>query len=357
MRLRPLSGIRSLASGTSAPVSPAQRLRAWRNGFSGWSWLEYELGRNDWRLYLPDSHSGKASAINGPAARAILKNKLLFERLLGERLGVPRVYAVLERGRLTPMREDFGARDVATLIDWCRANGGIVVKPMDSSEGRNVMSLEFAGGSEPLVDKAPADLDAVRSRLSKLNGHIVTAMVSQAEYAHSIFPRAVNTIRVVTMVDPDNGEPFVVTAMHRIGTNRSVPTDNISRGGLHAPVDRETGTIGKATAHWAHQHGRFEWFERHPDTGVQIAGVRVPRWTEALDVILDTVKRFPMLLYVGWDLVIGEDGVVVIEGNHAPTLSSQVHLPYLSDESVRRFFRHHGVLGDGQSRVRQRADS
>jgi len=64
------------------------------------------------------------------------------------------------------------------------------------------------------------------------------------------------------------------------------------------------------------------------------------------------VKRFPLLLYVGWDLVIGDVDIMVIEGNHAPTLSSQIHLPYFSDERVRRFFSHHGVLANGHPLAR-----
>lgn len=50
---------------------------------------------------------------------------------------------------------------------------------------------------------------------------------------------------------------------------------------------------------------------------------------------------------MGWDVIVTdhESSFKVIEGNAAPGIDSlQTHWPMLTDERVRRFYRHHGVL-------------
>lgn len=343
MRFRPVSGLQSLFAGGSAPVAMAQRLRAWRRGFSGWSWHEYDLEHNDWRNYLPDSKSAKASAINGEAAKALLRNKLLFERILGEVLRVPKSFGLLESGVVTSLLPDFKVSTPADLLAWIKVNHGLILKPMDSSEGRGVLSLEYRGG-ELLMDKKATTVEAARLRLDAIKEAVVSEMVAQAEYSNAIFPDSVNTIRLLTMIDPSSGVPFVPTAMHRIGTRKSAPTDNLSRGGIHAGIDCKTGVMGPAKIYLSRSSDRSVRIDRHPETGVQIAGVEIPGWQAALDLLVETVRRYPILRYVGWDLVASENEIVVIEGNHSPTLSSQFYLPYLSDERVRNFFEHHGVV-------------
>src|SRR5690606_3260084 len=51
MPVRPLGRFRSLSSSKGAPLPIAPRIRAWRHGFSGWSWLSLDLDHNDWRAY------------------------------------------------------------------------------------------------------------------------------------------------------------------------------------------------------------------------------------------------------------------------------------------------------------------
>lgn len=339
-----LAGLSALLAGTSAPVSLATRAKAWRHGFSGWNWLLYDLDNNDYRLYVPNKLSGRMANIDGPIARSVLKNKLLFEKTLGQHVRVPRVYGALERGSLTRLREDFAPTSAAELVEWVSgSNGGVFIKPVDSSEGRGVMSLETRAG-QLLVDKKPSDFAAAVSRVASEDGAIVTELVEQGPFGRSVFPDAVNTLRVITMVDPESGEPFVASAIHRFGTVASAPTDNISRHAIRTTIDVPTGTMSIGAASWAHKDGAFTQFPHHPDTGVPLEGVVVPGWPAVVDTLLGLVRRFPMLAYVGWDAVVGDDGVIVIEGNHSPNLSQQATGPYLADPRVRRFLESRGVL-------------
>ncbi|HET8984728.1 MAG TPA: sugar-transfer associated ATP-grasp domain-containing protein [Trueperaceae bacterium] len=342
--LKRLDGIRALREGTSAPVPIATRIKAWRHGFSGWAWLLYDLDNNDYRQYVPNKLSGRMANIDGPIARSVLKNKLLFEKTFSAHARVPRINAALERGSLTRLRDGFAPSSVSELVQWVvDSSAGVFIKPVDSSEGRGAHSVEGRDG-QILVDKKPADLAAATSLISAQDGSIVTDLVHQGAFGRSMFPDAVNTMRVITMIDPDSREPFVASAIHRFGTAASAPTDNVSRKAIRAKVDVETGVLTTGAASWAYENGRFKAFPTHPETGAQIAGVAVPGWNDVVDTLLGLVRRFPMLAYVGWDAVVGDDGVILIEGNHSPNITQQASGPYLADPRIRRFLEHHGVL-------------
>ncbi len=345
MRLRPLSGLRSLLAGTSSPATLPQRLKAWRAGFSGTTWLLFDLDNRSPSDYVPDAKAGAMAAIDGPVARSVLRNKLLFERVVGRLVRVPRVLAVHERGVVTALHPGWEARDALGLVDRVLASGAaVVIKPLDSSEGRGVRTLE-AEGDRLLLDKREASREEAAAAVAEAEGTLVTEMVRQGGFSGSVFPGSLNTLRVITMVDPEDGEPFVASALHRFGTRRSAPTDNTSRGAIRCVVDVSTGRLSAGGSSWLWEKGRLAVFPAHPDTGVRLEGAVLERWPEVVETLLGLVRRLPFLVYVGWDVAIVEDGVVVVEGNHSPNITQQVAGPYLADPRVRRVLRHHGVVG------------
>lgn len=344
MRIRLFNGLKSARTGQAAPISPRKRLSAWRRGFSGWSWLTYDLDRNDPDHYLPDTAMPRISKVNGAAGRTLLRNKLAFSSVVGNELRAPAVLGIVDGGRIVSLRDDFRVVDTAGLLKYCSRVGGVVVKPVDSSEGRQVISLEVVD-DRPLLDKAPADAALVQDRFGRMDGFLITELVGQADYAARIFPDAVNTMRIITMIDPDDDEPFIAASVHRFGTRRSAPTDNAARGGLWGSIDPQTGELGALSATWTYRHGAFVEYARHPDTDEQVEGVKVPAWPEVTDFILDAVRKYPFWRYVAWDALVADEGVRILEGNHAGNLAAQRENPYLADPRIVRFLRYHDVVG------------
>lgn len=344
MRIRGFDGISSALAGRAAPISPWARWSAWRRGFSGWSWVTYELDRNDPDEYLPDTAMKRLSEVNGGVGKTLLRNKLLFSSVVGAELRAPATLGIVDRGRVVPLVDGFETRDSAGLVEYCASSRGVVLKPADSSEGRRVHSLEVEDG-QVRFDKRPANQEEIEERISRLDGMLITEMIGQASYAESIFPDAVNTMRIVTMIDPADDQPFVAAAVHRFGTRRSVPTDNASRGGLSARIDMETGALSALSPSWTYRDGAFAAYARHPETGQLVEGVTVPAWGDVKRFVLDAVRRYPFWRYVGWDVLIDDGGVRIMEGNHAPSLATQRTNPYRADPRASRFLQHHGVIG------------
>ena len=108
-------------------------------------------------------------------------------------------------------------------------------------------------------------------------------------------------------------------------------------------VDPETGRLGAAIR--VLPNGRPEAVDCHPDTGVKIEGAVVPGWHDALARVLEIAREHPYLPYVGWDVVVTDQGIRLLEGNsNSSTDLLQVHGPLLVDPRIRRFYKRRGVL-------------
>ncbi len=142
------------------------------------------------------------------------------------------------------------------------------------------------------------------------NDCIHQEVVIQHELVNKIYAHSVNTIRFDTYMDK-NDEIHIISGYMRFGAGGSV-LDNSSSGGFYVTVDIENGKlIGKS-----HQFMRYggEQSDRHPDTGVVFEGYKIPYFEEACKLVKDAVTHIPDRI-IGWDIAIGKDGPLIIEGN------------------------------------------
>jgi hypothetical protein len=220
----------------------------------------------------------------------------------------------------------------------------IVMKPVRGTLGRGIHIIE------PLPDglRVNGRPIAAAELVSKLrNEHYVVApRIQQAAYARTIFAGSLNSIRVMTLIDPTTGLPFIPLAVHRFGADCTAPFDGFPNGGVIAPVDVETGRLG--TVIRMRQGERRIQLEAHPDTGAQMTGVELPRWADIRAELLALAARMPFLPYIGWDVVITDSGFLINEGNSRPSLRvlQAACGPILKDERVRRFYRAYGIIAD-----------
>lgn len=328
-----------LAGGADLPL--ATKIKLWRRGFKSGSYRLFDLGRNDPREYVSDLEVARARRINGAFGR-ILKDKLLFAPMLAPYAQVPEILGLVERGTVYPLAEA-GLTGAEALLERAAA-GGVILKPATGNKGKGVLSVTQDPSTGLRLNGRPATPSEVAHKLATLDGYLIVARVQQATYAEQIFSGSANTIRIVTMRDPDNGEVFVPAAIHRFGTTATVPTDNFQSGGVSAAIDLETGALGRAVRFPTETGGELRWLAAHPDSRAPISGVVIPSWAEVKETVTALVEVYRFLKYVGWDVVVSDAGVVIIEGNHNINLGLQVHGPLLRDPRVRRFFEYHEVI-------------
>lgn len=261
-------------------------LRAWRYGFSRWSYFLYELNRYDPRLFINDYLSViEMDGINGPHKPAC-NQKVIFSRYV-ESLGAPcpRILAVIVRGQIHVL-DDAQTAEIDWLLKMIEEYPpGIVLKPMIGYEGFGIAFLKRSGQGYEINGQTATGSD-VKAVVTHLDNYLITDFVVQHEYAAGLYPRTTNTLRLLTLWDYEINQPFLAAAVQRIGTSRSYPVDNFKRGagGLSALVDPGTGELGCGA--YRPDAGPMQQHVHHPETGNPIKGVHVPRWQETVKDIL-----------------------------------------------------------------------
>lgn len=318
---------RSLAR--KAPL--LERIRFWRKGFLSQAPVIYGLSDEQAMAdnYVSD-YGRYVLAGNVNSDNGLLNNKLmchfLAESLLG---GVnARLFAVVIQGRLYPV--DCPHTDIVDwLADYLGSGNSLIVKPIHGAKGRGVRRIDR--------------WEDLSSWMQGTTGGLIYERLTQHSYAERIFPKSLNTIRVVTMVDNDG--PFVASSVHRFGTTASAPVDNWSSAGLCAAINPETGVIGEAVQHPKYTEWDMKWLRRHPDTNAMIDGVQVPNWQDVVIEVLSFASTMRFLPYLAWDLALTNNGLRVVEinGNSDVDLL-QIHGPLLRNDRIRAFYRRYGVI-------------
>ena len=311
-----------------------------RRGLSPAHYRLLPLDEFDLRLFAGDLHARRSSLIDWEYGQ-LLHDKLLFEIFMREHVRVPRNLVWIRNGKPTWLSPaDEGEASLGGLL---RLHGELIVKPKDRLGGKGVELLEFREGVI-YRDGVETAESAIGWDTYRRDERLVSEYVHQGEFARSLYPRTVNTLRVITMLDPADGSAFVPGAYFRIGCAESYPTDNTSRGGYFCNVDVESGRLSKAVVDYLVDRP-FQWLEKHPETGVVFEDVVIPDFSNICDQLVEAALAAPMLPYVSWDVAILDDGISVIEGNHwSDLVTFQFSKPLLIDERVRRFFEYHNVL-------------
>jgi hypothetical protein len=206
-----------------------------------------------------------------------------------------------------------GEADPARLPDC-----DLFVKPLTGCGGRGaerwdrVAARTWSNGSRAL-----GDCDLLGELRSTGRPLVVQRRVRPHPALELLTSGAVPTVRALTILD-ELGRPEFVAASFRMsmGANRTV--DNIHAGGLACAVLLENGTLGLASD--LGSDARLGWHRRHPTTGAQIEGMRLPFWEEVKALVVRAHGMVEGRAVIGWDIAIAEDGPLIIEGNRGPDM-------------------------------------
>lgn len=323
---------------TPYDVSLKTKLSCWRFGF-----LKESHGFYDWKSFdKSDFFSDFERFVFAPdinrTGSIIVDDKLVYRNVIGAFLPVPENIGLLTGGTLE--RSDLGR--LSTPEELLEEFEIFVAKPIRGGGGASIFVFERCDNAW-LLNGCEKTHEEIFEILCQLPRCMVEMKIENGDYSQKIYPFSLNTLRVLTMVDPKSGESFIAQVVHRFGTATSIPVDNWTRGGLSVSVDIESGRLGKGATYPI--DGRMRWLSEHPETGALIEGVIVPGWEKIKTDVLSVASTFSHLPYIGWDVVAREDGYVVLEGNSNTDVNLlQIHAPLLRNPRVKEFFKHHNSL-------------
>jgi hypothetical protein len=194
----------------------------------------------------------------------------------------------------------------------------LFVKIKTGRGGRGAEKWSYAAGTYRSAagdHLTAAELTARLMRRSVIKKRIVEHYLTNHSALADLNLGALATARIVTARN-ETGDIEATHAVFRMPQRPGAPVDNIHAGGIAAPVDLATGTLGRATDLGLKSTSR--WHERHPTTDAVILGRTLPHWPAALDLARRAHALIGDRVVVGWDVAILEDGPCLVEGNGKP---------------------------------------
>ena len=196
-----------------------------------------------------------------------------------------------------------------------------VLKPAKGSQGNGIVVISKQNDSFVKPDSTPLSHISLKYHASQiisgmysLNNLPDKAILQERIDPHSVFkkfkPKGLPDIRIIVF----KGKPIM--AMLRVPTDESDGRANLHQGALGIGIDMETGKTTKAIHH-------NKLIEIFPQTGRKIEGIQVPYWKKILKISSSTFQ-ITGLGYLGADIVIADQGPMLLELNARPGLSIQL---------------------------------
>ncbi len=186
------------------------------------------------------------------------------------------------------------------FLRFCQTHDVLIAKPKDGIHGHLV---------EKVITK-DKDPQKLYDYFCNNKQYLIEEVISQHPKISAIYPKAVNSLRIVT-IKHDEHMSYVYGCM-RIG-NHGNSVDNLNHGGMAVIIDMDKGELKGVGA-----DRELKEYQIHPETGFVLAGFKIPYFKEALDMVKEASKLIPNINYVGWDVAISEKGPLLIEANQYP---------------------------------------
>lgn len=226
-----------------------------------------------------------AEKYDAPEGRLIFQDKIEFDKRFNEFLG--REWLEVERA------------SVAEVRDFVTRHGRVIGKVPFSNSGHGVERHEAADVT---------DWATFRSTLIAKGQTLLEEVIAQHPTLAAICPGTVNTTRVTAFFDGRKAQ--ILSMAQKFG--RGAASDQQTFGGFYSMLDIATGHA-KGPGYDSHDSVHYT----HPESGVSIPDFQLPLF-ETLQPFMDRVAAVvPTVRYVGWDVVIGPEGPVIVEGNWA----------------------------------------
>lgn len=303
------------------------------------SLLIYRLRAWDRRLLVSDYiRCVRASLLNYPNA-FLIDDKLVSEKFFPS--AVTSIALIYNR-RFIPTSEG-GPVSEDELTQAIGQYQRFILKPRTGGGGQGIYILAREEEGAYQIGRERYDASGFLEKILSFHNCLIYPWFDQSGFSSDIYPSTLNTVRMLTIIDKGTGEPILIRALHRFGTERSFPVDNWSAGGICSEIDTSTGALGPA---YAFPYDRqMIPLPVHPDSGKQIEGTVIPHWNGIRSQVLRLHRTIQFLPYIGWDMILSEDRIHILEANSNSDVNLfQVHQPLLTDKKVRSVFHDYGII-------------
>lgn len=239
----------------------------------------------------------------------LLRDKILFWMFLNTYgISTPEIIGYTEKNSLYIFSKKQYLPIEKYLIE---EDKDVFVKIIDGECGKSVFNLKYEKVLDTFyLNGKKEEKDTVLNILNQ-GKFIIQTKVSQHPEINALYPKSINTIRLVTYRYPETQEIVVLPSVFRIGCNGSY-VDNWSQGGIAVGIDIVNGTLKKYGFFRPEIAKRVEF---HPDSGCKLEGYRIPYFQDAVSQAIFIHSQIPVINSIGWDIAISDSGPIFIEAN------------------------------------------
>lgn len=183
------------------------------------------------------------------------------------------------------------------FASFCAKKERIIAKP----------AMNYAGVDVEIIELKNKNLKELYNRLLKNDQIVVEEVLVNHKKLQQMYPKALNTLRVITFVD--GNEVHILKTILKLGNGGTI--DNFAQGGMYTFYD-EFGTV---TLPAIDKNGKA--YQVHPVSKKKIVGFQIPMYEEVIKLVQKAALEEPSVHYVGWDVAVTDHGPVLIEGNES----------------------------------------
>lgn len=184
---------------------------------------------------------------------------------------------------------------------YCKGKKEIFCKPVNSCSGKGIY--------KSIKIEKNTDIKQLHQFMID-NDLFCEDTIVQHKDMNKLHEQSINTIRIVTVLK-DN-KAHVMYTLLRIGIG-DMKVDNVGSGGIYTVLSDDGHIVCPA---WSDK--TITTYDKHPTTGFDLIGFRIPMFKKACDLCKKAALVEPHIRYVGWDVAITLDGPVLVEGNQLP---------------------------------------
>ena len=242
-------------------------------------------------------------------------------------------------------------KDKDFILNLLKHKGCLAMKPNSgTSGGLGFIKLELRDNCLYENNKQ-ITMDRYNEIVENIPNYIVTQYVKQHRDLAKIWGDSECTLRVIMAKTPskDKSTPsdWTCTVSYaRFGSQISGGASNLSSGGIGIGFNFETGMYND----FAIRYKKFcddgnTILYKHPDTNVIWKGEGLPNWQYVKDMIKNICSHISSTSYLGFDVIITENGMNLCEINTHPASDYEQVMcgPILAKPEAKTFFESKGL--------------
>jgi len=316
----------------------SQKFWAYRRGFYSRRIPYFGLTDSNYRDYLSDFDYFHLHPINGPYSKWI-DDKLTIKYILHPFANyLPGYYFHIYNHEILRLEDCPAAVEASVpgIIQLLKAKGSLSAKLLIGAKGAGFFKLAYQDQAFFINNQDATEMDVSGLIYKWLNTagleYLVTEYLQEQADLNKFSDAAPGTLRLV-VIRERNQSPWLIQSFHRFATKKSGVVNN--PGGVSCIVDVGTGFFSNGKIRGM---GKLIDCKHHPDTGVLLEGY-LPHWNLIKEKIVEISSYIPQLRYMGYDVIITEDGFKIIEINsHQGTFYLQSCHPYMQEGAMKEFF-------------------